>query len=599
MPTPGAIGKLRPLGVDEIALDTGSALGGWQHRNRSSTIPHCVEHLVSSGALGNLERVAAQDNTPSGHVGMVFSDSDVYKVLEAISWESVRGNLEQISDFASRTTGVVGQAQRDDGYLNSFVQGQHPEAAWRDLRWGHELYCAGHLLQASVAAQRTASVTGLAPIAGKLLEHLLGTFSVADDDGKLVGICGHPEIETALVEYFRSRGDERALRLAERQVALRGQSGVELPSSGVIDTRPFTLSYFLHHLPVRVRTTATGHAVRELYLQSGVVDVATETYDEELLAASEAIWEDLFWRKTYVTGAHGSRHRDESIGDAYELPSDRAYAETCAGIASFQWNWRLLLATGRHRYAEAMERVLWNTIAGAVSLRGTEFFYSNTLQLRTGHEHGDEDAPVTRLSWYSCACCPPNLARLLASIQAYLLTSDATGLQLQLPFSGAVSTVVPGGTAELALRTGHPFDGETEVTLLRCNSRAPFTISTRLPEWTEHGAVVARVNGAPAQVQWEDGYVSVRRVWAHSDVLAVSMTTPIRLLSASPRVDALRGCVALQRGPLVYCLEADDLDDGATVEDVTLDPEGACEPTTRVPAGLEGYVWGSRRPQRR
>jgi DUF1680 family protein len=218
-------------------------------------------------------------------------------------------------------------------------------------------------------------------------------------------VCGHPEIETALVEFYRLTGGSQALELAKRQVDLRGRADVELPSGGPLGDRRFPLSYFLHHLPVRQQTLATGHAVRELYLQAGVVDVAVETGDEELLGASETIWEDLFATKTYVTGAHGSRHRDESIGDAYELPSDRAYAETCAAIASFQWNWRLLLATGRPRYAEAMEIVFWNTIAGAVSRAGTEFFYSNSLQLRTDHAGIDEDSPRHRLSW-----CPEGSA---------------------------------------------------------------------------------------------------------------------------------------------------------------------------------------------
>ena len=298
----------------------------------------------------------------------------------------------------------------------------------------------------------------LLEVANKLLGHLLATFSLEDGDGRLVGVCGHPEVETALVEFYRLTGDDRALRLAERQVSLRGRKDVALPTSGLLGDRRFPLSYFLHHVPVRERVLATGHAVRELYLQAGVVDVAVEAHDEGLLGASEAIWDDLFATKTYITGAHGSRHRDESIGDAYELPSDRAYAETCAAIASFQWNWRLLLATGR-AHADAMERVFWNTIAGSVSRLGTEFFYSNTLHLRTGHDGTDEDSPRSRLAWYECACCPPNLARLMASIQAYLVTKDSSGLQLHMPFTGTVSTTGPAGPVELQCAATTPGGG--------------------------------------------------------------------------------------------------------------------------------------------
>jgi DUF1680 family protein len=331
----------------EVVLAEGHELGDWQRRNSAETLPHCIERVVASGALRNLERVAQGRVGEVAHEGLHFSDSDVYKTLEAAAWESVRWLSTEVKDFLEEASSVIARAQGPDGYLNSWFQGQHPELAWKDLRWGHELYCAGHLLQAATAARRTGSGPGLAGVAERLAGHLLATFSLEDGDGRLVAVDGHPEVETALVEFYRLTGDVHLLKLAKRQVELRGRADVALPGAGLLGDRRFPLSYFLHHLPVRERAHATGHAVRELYLQAGVVDVAVETDDTELLAASEAIWEDLFSTKTYVTGAHGSRHRDESIGDAYELPSDRAYAETCAAIASFQWNWRLLLATGR------------------------------------------------------------------------------------------------------------------------------------------------------------------------------------------------------------------------------------------------------------
>lgn len=580
--------KLRPLGLSDVALENTSALGEWQRRNRDSTIPHCTARVISSGALGNLERVA-RGTDAAGHIGMVFSDSDVYKTLEAIAWERARGITVAEAAFAERATRAITGAQRADGYLNSWFQGEHPELVWKDLRWGHELYCAGHLLQATVAGERTGALPGLATAAERLVEHLLATFSLDDGDGRLVGIGGHPEIETALVEYYRESGDERALRLAARQIELRGRTGVELPTTSVVNGRPFALSYFLHHQPVRQRRSATGHAVRELYLQAGVVDVACETGDDALLAASEAIWDDLYATKTYITGAHGSRHRDEAIGDPYELPSDRAYAETCAAIASFHWNWRLLLATGRARYAEAMERVLWNTIAGATSRHGTAFFYSNTLHLRTSHED-DEDAPRHRLDWYECACCPPNLARLMASVQAYVATSDASGLQLQLPFSGQVRTHLHGATVALDVRSGHPWDGDLEVLVPEGVPTRDWALSVRIPAWTDETAIRALLNGAPVEVRREHGYLRLERAWTAGDRLRLSAPMPLRLVAAHPRVDAVRGAVALERGPLVYCLEGDDLEPGTAIEDVQLDGAPELAVTEEVPAGLEGYV---------
>jgi uncharacterized protein len=588
-PTNSAIGNLRPLGLADVTLAECFELGDWQQRNSTRTLPHCIEQLDRSGAVRNFEQVADGRAGKSPHHGLHFSDSDVYKVLEACAWDSLRGRPMEIEEFVESSSPLIARAQREDGYVNSWFQGQRPDLVWKDLRWGHELYCAGHLLQAAVASSRTGG-SNLSGTAERLIGHLLRTFSLEEGDGRLVGVCGHPEIETALVEFYRLTGDMRALRLAERQVDLRGRPDVQLPAAGAPGDRRFRLSYFLHHRPVRERATATGHAVRELYLQAGVVDVAVETNDEQLLRASEAIWEDLYGTKTYVTGAHGSRHRDESIGDAYELPSDRAYAETCAGIASFQWNWRLLLATGRARYAEAMERVFWNTIAGAVSREGTEFFYSNTLHLRTGHDGTDEDSPRHRLSWYECPCCPPNLARLMASIQAYLVTSNASGLQVHMPFSGTVSTNVPGGTAELRMRSGHPWAGTIEVEVARSPSPASWKLSVRSPEWTDKGRTRVIVNGQPFEGSWADSYVTIDRSWSGGDRLQIISDVPVRVLTPHRRVDSVRGCFAVQRGPLVYCLEGEDLEGGTIMEDVALDASIPLEPVHEVPKGLQGYV---------
>ncbi len=597
-PTSSATGALRPLGLSEVALAPGFLLGDWQRRNSAQTIPHCIQQLRRSGALSNLEHVADASTDQVPHHGMHFSDSDVYKVLEACAWDRARGLPVEVNAFVESAGSLIARAQRDNGYVNSWFQGQHPELIWKDLRWGHELYCAGHLLQAAVAGSRMGG-SPLSPVAERLLEHLFQTFSLAEDDGRLVGVCGHPEIETALVEYYRLAGEPRALRLAARQVELRGQPGVALPAAGAPGDSRFPLSYFQHHLPVRKRTAATGHAVRELYLQAGVVDVAVETNDDELLRASEAIWDDLYGTKTYVTGAHGSRHRDESIGDAYELPSDRAYAETCAAIASFQWNWRLLLATGRARYADAMERVFWNTIAGSISRRGTEFFYSNTLHLRTGHDDGDADSPRHRLSWYECPCCPPNLARLMASIQAYLVTRDASGLRVHMPFSGTVATTIPGGTVELRFRSDHPWGGASEVEVVQCTSADEWRLYLRIPEWSGQHRPKLLINGLPLEGSSKGAYLEVRRHWSPGDKLQVSSDMPVRVLRPHWRADAVRASLAVQRGPLVYCLEAEELAGGATIEDVCLDASKPPTVAPEVPADLDGYVavavraWGS------
>lgn len=558
-PTGDALAALTPLSLDAVVLDADGHLGGWQRRSADVSLPHCIDNLESSGALGNLRHAAGRGEQP--FTGMWFADSDVYKTLEAAAW--TRGPLGFVDD----TVDLLAAAQDSDGYLNSWFQVVHPADRWRDLRWGHELYCAGHLIQAAVAADRTGANGKLIEIAARFADLLVERFGADGQDG----VCGHPEIETALVELYRQTGRRPYLDLAGRMIDLRGHGLLDSKNQASdIADRGFGLQYFQDHEPVRTVTAATGHAVRQLYLEAGVVDVAVETGDAELLAASERIWDDLFATKTYLTGAHGSRHRDEAIGDAYELPSDRAYAETCAAIASFHWNWRLLLATGRHRYADELERALYNAIAVSTALDGRHFFYSNPLQLRDGHDGSDEDAPSQRLSWYRCACCPPNLARLMASLPGYVATGSATGVQLHLYTPATIRT----GTVELRVRTQYPWDGRVEITV--AGAPADWTLALRIPAWcTEFRATV---DGTPVVADTQDGYLHLRPQATSTVVLDLAM--PARLIAPHPRVDAVRGCVALARGPLVYCVEQADLD-GVALDDVRLDPAAVPQAVTR------------------
>ena len=531
-------------------LAAGSELGSWQRRNRTQTLPHCIEQLHESGAVRNLERVALGGYSDVPHEGMPFSDSDVYKVLEAAAWDSSTAALsDRTASFVDEASDLIARAQRQDGYLNSRIQGQHPELAWKDLRWGHELYCAGHLLQAAVASSRSGSSTNLLRVSNRLLEHLLTTFSLEDGDGGLVGVCGHPQVETALVEFYRLTGDSRALQLARRQVDLRGRADVALPIVGSGASR-FPLTYFLHHIPVRQRTSAIGHAVRELYFQAGVVDVGVESQDTELLGASERIWEDLFRTKTYVTGAHGScsiAMKRSATRTSYRATGPM---ERPARVASFQWNWRLLLATGRVCDADAMEQVLWNTIAGSVSRQGTEFDHSNTLHLRTGHDGADEDAPVHRLSWYHCACCPPNLARLVASINAYLCTRYLLGSAASDAFQrDSVDDRLRGDGLDLTVHSGHPWDGTTNVEVKGCTSTEPWELSARLPEGRGAREYRVTVDGLPVQAQWDGSYLKIRRRWSPGDRGEVVHSMRTTVLTPHWKVDAVRGSVAVQRGP--------------------------------------------------
>ena len=569
--------RLQPLGDHAVTLDPSGLLGAWQALNRDATIDHCIERLESTGALDNLRRL--RDPAVGEFRGLRFADSDLYKVLEAVGWEG--GWSAWVDDAVA----LLREAQDEDGYLNSWIQGVHPEQRWQHLEHSHELYCAGHLIQAAVALGRD----DLLEVARRFADLAVRRY---DEQGE-PDLDGHPEIEMALVALSRHTGDERYLALAAAMVERRGH--------GRLAPQGFGPQYLQDHAPVREATEPVGHAVRQLYLAAGVTDVYLETGDASLLEAMEELWRRTFAEKTYVTGAHGSRHRDEAFGDPYELPPDRAYGETCAAIASVMWNWRLLLATGRGRYADEMERALYNAVAVSTSLDGCHFTYSNPLHLREGHDGASEDAPSERLPWFTCACCPPNVARLVAALHRHVATRDEDGIQLHHFTAGRVESEA----AALTVATGYPWDGRVEIAVEGDGSE--WTLSLRIPAWCEG----ATIDGEPVAAG-ADGYLRLRRAWAGRTQVVLDLPMPVRVLTPHPRIDAVRGCVALARGPLVYCVEQAD-HPGVAVEDLRLDPAAPPAPggpnrELGVPVTLSGpatiatgapdELYPAQRPQR-
>lgn len=585
--------RLQPLPFAATRLSADGELGRWQELNRAATLPHLVENLGSSGALDNLRRVVGRHDGPFR--GFVFADSDVHKSLEAIAWEAGRRpDAQDWEPFTRDVVELLAAVQDDDGYLDSHYQeprvdgGAGPAAQagvdpsetdpgradrrWTDLRWGHELYVLGHLVQAAVARTRTTGRTDLLDVARRFADHAVRRFG----PGGVDGYCGHPEVETALVELFRLTGERAYLDLAQRMVDARG--------SGLLGSGPFEPAYHQDHAPVRAVTEATGHAVRQLYLAAGMADLVAETGEQELLDALVRLWDSAQGTKAYVTGGLGARHKDESFGDAYELPPDRAYAETCAAIASLQWAWRMLLLTGEGRYADEMERTLHNAVAASTSVDGRHFFYSNPLQVRTGHDGSSEYSASTRLPWFACACCPPNLARLVASVHSYVATRDARGVQLHLYADGTIT--LPGGGGDrdgggevrLRVATAYPWDGRVTVDVLDdgagLDDRAGLggELALRVPGWALPGGAALRVDGVEltvdvAAVHASGGYV---RVAPGARRVELDLAMPPVAVRAHPRVDAVRGCVALRRGPVVFCLEQADLPAGVVLEDVRL-----------------------------
>ena len=572
MPTASAIAAQRPLGA--AARLTGGLLRQWQQRNVTASLPLALRQLAAAGNLDNLRLAIAADaqadagaadagavadatgvaaaagvadaaasggSGPAGYHGPVFMDSDIYKTLEAIGWELGSGPRPALRDFAASAIGLLERVQQADGYLNSYVQATG-EPRYSQLASSHEMYCDGHLIQAAIALHRGAGGSRALRIATKLADHLVREFA-----GQEKGLDGHPIIETALAELYRETGQADYLELARQFVDQRGH--------GLAGDSGMGHRYLQDATPVRDSVTEVGHVVRALYLEAGVTDVAVETGDRELLASSVRRWSDMVAAKTYLTGGNGSRHSDEGFGDRFELPPDRAYNETCAAIASLQWSWRLLLATGDAKYADHMERILYNGFGGAIATSGDRFFYVNPLQRR--EDHYEEDDPGRRRIWFKCACCPPNIMRLLASVQYYLATVTGAGTGDTLTVQQYAPARLSGADLDVEIDTDYPWSGAVTVRVLRAPAEAR-GLALRIPSWSATAAAFTINDSVERTVSSPDGYLLVRRQWQPGDELRLRLDLTPRWTLPDRRVDAVRGCAAIERGPLVYCFEQAD-----------------------------------------
>lgn len=547
---PAARAALRP------ATTTVDA-GFWHTRrevNARVSLPQGPGLLESAGNLHNL-RVAAGAVEGEFQGAYPFVDTDVYKWLEAASWQLAHQPDAELESAVDRIIALVAAAQQPDGYLNTWFQLREAGARYQDLRWGHELYCAGHLIQAAVAHRRATGRPELLAVAVKFADHLGQVFGPPGSGRPIDGIDGHPEIETALVELYRETGDRHHLDLAGYFVDRHGH--------GLLGGE----AYCQDRVPVREATDVEGHAVRQLYLLAAVADLATETDDPRLRSAAERLWRAMTAAKTHLTGGLGAHHDQEDFGDPYELPNERAYCETCAAIASVQWSWRMALLTGEARYSDLIERTLYNGFLAGVSLDGERWLYVNPLQVRDGHTDPGGDQSARRTRWFRCACCPPNVMRLLASLEHYLASGDEQGLQIHQFTTGRHSH----GGMSVRAETDYPWHGTLTLTVEDTPDR-PWTLSLRVPQWCREFRVrVGESSYDETDAPVEDGWLRLERAWAPGDSVVLELALEPRLTAADPRVDAVRGCAAIERGPLVYCLEHVDTPGGG-LDDIVLDP---------------------------
>ncbi len=545
-------GRQRPLGFTDAVL-TGGFWWRLQETNASATLEHCEQWMEKLGWLANFDRVA-EGTTGEDRPGWSFSDSEVYKLIEACAWEFGRSGDPAADDLVRRLTARIGRAQDVDGYLNTAFGHDDQPPRYSDLEMGHELYCTGHLLQAAVARLRTTGpdelVTDeLVTLARCAADHVCATFGES-------GICGHPEIEVGLAEFGRALGEDRYVEQARLFLERRGH--------GTLRDIPLGRAYFQDDVPVREARTWRGHAVRALYLSAAAVDVAVERDDVSLLAAIERQWANVVARRTYLTGGMGSRHQDEGFGEDWELPPDRAYCETCAGVGSIMVSWRLFLATGEVRYADLIERTFFNVVAASPRSDGRAFFYANPLQQRAAGAVADDEVVSpraeggTRAAWFDVSCCPTNVARTLATWHTYVATEGERELTL-LQYAPAR---VDGRELGVEVTTSYPNDGTVSVRVRRAPS-GPVALRLRVPSWAA-GAVL--VEGGRRSVV-APGFAMVDREFVVGETLELRLPVAPRFTWPDSRVDAVRGCVAVERGPLVLCAESL----GGPLDDVRVD----------------------------
>lgn len=548
--------QFRPLPVPSV--DLGGFWGEWQESVCDHTAGILLDRCIEAGMLEQLDIAlpvpALRNPMQAGTVNVqMFWDSDLGKVIETIAYSLYRKSNPALEARADAIIALYEKLQGPDGYVNSWYQRHEPDKRWTNLRDCHELYCAGHMMEGAVAYFQATGKRQYLDIMCRYADYLVRIFGKGPD--QMAGYCGHEEIELALVKLARATGEQRYLDLAKFFIDERGQQPYYFDVEARRDGRDPAKYHFTHydynqaHVPVREQTKVVGHAVRAMYLYSGMADIATEYHDDALTAALETLWDDLTLRQMYVTGGIGPSAANEGFTDYYDLPNESAYAETCASVGLVFWASRMLGRKPNRRFADIMEVALYNGALSGLARDGKTFFYENPLE--SGGRHH-------RWIWHRCPCCPPNIARLVTSIGSYIYGVADDEIAVHLYAEGAARIALANGAkVTLTQQTRYPWDGAVGISL-DLAVPAHFTLSLRVPGWTRGATLL--LNGAAIDIDahMTEGYVRVERQWASGDVLALDLPMAPRAVRAHPKVRQDAGRAAVMRGPLVYCLEGTD-----------------------------------------
>ncbi|MBQ7064963.1 MAG: glycoside hydrolase family 127 protein [Firmicutes bacterium] len=582
----------------KVQVNQESFWGRYMEVVRTSMLPYQWEALNDriadaepSGCIHNFRVAAGLEQ--GEFYGKVFQDSDLAKWLEAASYSLMYHPDPKLEAQLDEVIGLIEAAQQPDGYLDTYYIINGLDKRFTNLRDNHELYCAGHMLEAAVAHYHATGKRKLLDVMIRYVDLIYETFG--PEENQLHGYPGHEEIELALMKLYDITQDPRHLALAKYFIDQRGQQPLYFAEEKNHD-RPFrwegSYGYQYHQagLPVREQTEAEGHAVRAVYLYSGMADVARVTGDDSLLQALDTIWKNMTRRRMYITGAIGSSHWGEAFTYDYHLPNDTVYGETCAAVGLVFLARRMLMIRKRSEYADVMERALYNGVISGMTLDGKRFFYVNPLEVEPeacAKDYEHFHVKPVRQKWFGCACCPPNLARLICSLPEYMLSEDEDGTYLHLYMDSEVRTEWQGTPVSLRVETDYPWDGAVKITASP-EEQKEWTLALRVPGWCRRYTI--RVNGEDFRAPVECGYARITRTFSKGDTVEIVFDMPVTEVAANPLVREDAGKLAVTRGPLVYCLE--EADNGAELHRVRL-PEGKAADVftvTRRPEMLGGIV---------
>ncbi len=528
--------------------------GFWAKRRKTNverSIPTMREQLEQHGRMDNFRRLVGKSSAPQR--GPYFSDSDIYKWTEAVGFALQSGDRPELRSVTDRMIREVVAVQEPSGYLNTYYVGDHiPERMLpKSQEVGHELYNLGHMLQGAIAYYRATGDATLLDAGAKFVDNFLIP-NYGPGPGKKPIVSGHPEIEMSLIELYRTTGNRSYVDLAG--YILQGDDRIPL------ERRQFV--YMYSGIPFTSRTKLEGHAVRAMYACCGATDYYLETGDPSYWKTLTALWDDLVNRQMYVTGGVGARSQGEAFGEPYELPNAQAYGESCAAIGNMMWNWRMLAASGEARFADVIERALYNGINSGMSLDGTTYCYRNPLAFDPSS--GDK----IRNPWYDVTCCPPNIERTFASLPGYFYSTSKDGVYVHLYDNSVLDwRLESGAPLKIQQKTNYPWDSDVQLTVTP-SQPTDFTLYVRIPGWVRNAKVA--VNGKTLDGVQHGQYLPIRRQWSPGDTVSLNFPMTPEIISSNRRVSENTGRVAVQRGPIVYCLEQLDQPNAPALSDVSI-----------------------------